>query len=229
MTNIKKKVLSAIDKTLAPSLAEAYVAEPKKYDLRTELLSSKTKNARQEDFESFVAALNKVSDQLDGADRDSANDKSSDFRSLKLDEVHNMNAAFLRALHFENISDLSSKITMDMMCFLRLERDFGSFDNWQKDFIACAMSSRDGYVLTGYSLYLKRYMNFVIDTEGINVPIGVLPIVVLDVAEGAYYRDYLRDRRSYVLGMMKELNWEHIEARVKKAEKIAKISQKAGT
>ena len=228
MTNIKKKVLSAIDKTLAPSLAEAYVAEPKKYDLRTELLSSKTKNARQEDFESFVAALNKVSAQLDGADRDSANDKSSDFRSLKLDEVHNMNAAFLRALHFENISDLSSKITMDMMCFLRLERDFGSFDNWQKDFIACAMSARDGYALTGYSVYLKRYINFVIDTEGLNVPIGVLPIIVLDVAEGAYYRDYVSDRKSYVLGMMKELDWEHIEERVNRAEATAKVHAKAG-
>ena len=135
-----------------------------------------------------------------------------------------MNAAFLRALHFENISDLDSKITMDMLCFLRLERDFGSFDNWQKDFIACAMSSRDGYALTGYSLYLRRYINFVIDTEGLNVPIGVLPIIVLDVAEGAYYRDYLDDRKSYILGMMKEFDWAHIEGRVKKAEATAKIN-----
>lgn len=228
MSDIKKKVVSAINKTLTPTLNESYVSEPKKFDLRTELLSSKSKAARQKDFEGFVAALNKVSAQLDGADRENANDKSSDFRRLKLDEVHNMNAAFLRALHFENISDLSSKITMDMMSFLRLERDFGGFDNWQKDFIACAMSSRDGYALTGYSLYLKRYINFVIDTEGLNVPIGVLPIIVLDVAEGAYYRDYLEDRKSYVLGMMKELDWERIEERVKRAESTAKVHAKAG-
>lgn len=228
MSDVKNKVLSAINTVLDPNLKEAYVTEPKKFDLRTELLSSKAKTTRQKDFEGFVEALNKISAQLDGADREGANEKSSDFRRLKVDEVHNMNAAFLRALHFENISDLSSKITMDMMCFLRLERDFGSFDSWQKDFIACGMSARDGYVMTGYSLFLKRYMNFVIDTEGLNVPVGVLPVIVLDVAEGAYYRDYLDDRRSYILGMMKELDWNHIEDRVKKAEKMAKIDSKAG-
>ena len=228
MSDVKNKVLSAINTVLDPNLKEAYVTEPKKFDLRTELLSSKAKTTRQKDFEGFVEALNKISAQLDGADREGANEKSSDFRRLKVDEVHNMNAAFLRALHFENISDLSSKITMDMMCFLRIERDFGSFDSWQKDFIACGMSARDGYVMTGYSLFLKRYMNFVIDTEGLNVPVGVLPVIVLDVAEGAYYRDYLDDRRSYILGMMKELDWNHIEDRVKKAEKTAKVNSKAG-
>ena len=145
---------------------------------------------------------------------------------MKIDEVHNMNAAFLRALHFENISDIQSKITMDMLSFLRLERDFGSFDAWQKDFIACCMCSRDGYAMTGYSLYLRRYINFIVDTESLNVPIGVLPVIVLDVAEGAYFRDYLDDRKTYVLGMMKEFDWQHIEKRFKKAEATAKVNNK---
>lgn len=225
MSDVKKEVKKAIDDALSNVLEEAYVSEPKKFDLRTELLSGRSKSARQKDFEGFVAALNKISAQLDGADREDANDKSSDFRRLKIDEVHNMNAAFLRALHFENISDMQSKITMDTLSFLRLERDFGSFDAWQKDFIACCMSSRDGYAMTGYSLYLRRYINFIIDTESLNVPIGVLPVIVLDVAEGSYYRDYLDDRRTYVLGMMKEFNWDKIEKRFKRAEAAAKVTK----
>ncbi len=226
MSDIKKEIKDAIDDALSPLLKEAYVSQAKKFDLRTELLSPKAKSARQKDFEGFVSSLNKISAQLDGADRDGANDKSSDFRRLKIDEVHNMNAAFLRALHFENISDLQSKITMDTLSFLRLERDFGSFDAWQKDFIACCMSSRDGYAMTGYSVFLKRYINFIIDTESLNVPVGVLPVIVLDVAEGAYYRDYLDDRRTYVLGMMKEFNWTRIEERFKRAEAVAKVVEK---
>lgn len=223
MSEISKKVVNAIKTSIDDVLQESYVTEPKKFDLKTELLSLKAKSAREEEFVSYVKALNKVSAQLDGADRESANDKSSDFRRLKLDEVHNMNAAFLRALHFENISDLSSKITMDTLSFLRLERDFGTFDDWQKDFIACCMSSRDGYAMTGYSVYLKRYINFIIDTESLNVPVGVIPIIVLDVAEGAYYRDYLADRKTYISGMMKEFDWEKIEQRFKRAESIAKV------
>ncbi len=226
--SLDRKVLNAINDVISKEmqLGEAYVTEPKKFDLRTELLSDRAKKARQRDFEKYVESLNEISAQLDGSDRESANDKSSDFRRLKIDEVHNMNAAFLRALHFENISDLQSKITMDMLCFLRLERDFGSFDNWQKDFIACCMSSRDGYAMTGYSVYLKRYINFIIDTESLNVPVGVLPVIVLDVAEGAYYRDYSDDRKTYVLGMMKEFDWDHIEGRFKRAEATAKVNNK---
>jgi len=222
--SLVREIKTAINSSLGDVLKEAYVTQPKKYDLRTEFLSDAAKKAMYEEFEEYVAALNKDSAELDGANREDANNKSSEFRSLKLDEVHNMNAAFLRALFFENIDDLNSQITMDMLTFLRLERDFGTFDEWQLDFIACCMSSRDGYAITGYSLFLKRYMNFVIDNEGLNVPMGVLPMVVLDVNAGAYARDYLNDRKSYVMAMMKELNWEKIESRFKRAEKIAKIS-----
>ena len=222
MSTVKEEIESVIDGILG----EAYVSKAKKFDLRTEFLSEKVKKARQKDLENYVDALNKVSAQLDGADREGANDRSSDFRSLKLEEVHNSNAAFLRALYFENISDLNSRITMDMLSFLRLERDFGNFDSWQKDFIACCLSSRDGYAMTGYSIYLKRYVNFVIDTEALNVPIGVIPIIVLDVAEGAYFRDYLDDRKSYVMAMMKEFNWDKIEKRFERAESVAKVFSK---
>ena len=224
--NLKKEIKAAINNSLKNVLNvnEAYVTEPKQYDLRTEFLSGATKKLMYAEFEDFVSSLNRVSAELDGADRENANNKSSDFRSLKLDETHCMNAAFLRALYFENISDLNSHITMDTMTFLRLERDFGTFDEWQKDFIACCMSSRDGYALTCYSTFLKRYMNFIIDNEAKNVPVGVIPIIVLDVNAGVYTKDYLYDRKSYVMAMMKEFNWEKIETRVKRAESIAKVS-----
>ena len=226
MSNIKKDLKKVIKESLEGVLEEAYVTEPKKFDLKTESLSEKVKIARQKEFEGFVEALNEISAQLDTADRDAANDKKSKFRGLKVDEAHCMNAAFLRALHLENISDLRSEITMDMISFLRLERDFGGFDAWQRDFIACGMSSRDGYAITGYSTFLKRYMNIPIDTESLNVPIGFLPVISLDVAEGAYYRDYLSDRKSYIVRMMKELNWETIEKRFKRIESSIKTLQK---
>ena len=221
--NLNREIKKAIEESLGNVLNEAYVVEAKKYSLRTDLLSDATKKAQQQELNEFVAALNRVSAELDGANKEDANNKASNFRSLKEDEVHCMNASFLRALYFENISDLNSKITMDSLAFLRLERDFGTFDDWQRDFIACCMSSRDGYALTGYSVFLKRYMNFVIDEEAKNVGIAVLPVIVLDVNLGAYFRDYLDNRKTYVMGMMKEFDWERIEERFKRAEKVAKI------
>ena len=124
--------------------------------------------------------------------------------------------------YFDNIDDPRSQITMDTLTFMRLERDWGTFDAWQQDFIACGMSARSGNVVTAYNMMLRRYMNLVVD-EGGAVPVGTFPVIVLDVSEGAHYRDYLGDRKTYIVAMMKELNWDVIEDRVKKSERIAKV------
>ncbi len=202
------------------TLNEAYVAEAPKFDLKTELLSKKNKAAHQELLEGYVKTLNTVSAKLDTADRDAANLNHSEFRSLKLDETYNYNAAFLHGLFFQNISDLNSTISMNSLSFMRIERDFGSFDAWQRDFIACSLSARNGWAVMGYSTMLKRYINTFIDLHSLNCMIGFQPIIVMDCWEHSYYRDYLKDRKTYIYAMMKELNWDTIESRVKIADQI---------
>jgi len=204
-------------------MSEAYVAEAGKFNLGTELLSQKTKKAHQELLEGYVKELNDISSKLDGVDKTSANLNNSRFRSLKIDETYNHNAAFLHGMYFENISDLNSAISVDSLSYMRLARDFGTFDKWQEDFVACCLSARNGWGVTFYNPHLKRYMNTVIDLHSDSVMIGLMPIIVMDCWEHSYYRDYLKDRKTYVYGMMKELNWSVIEDRVKKADKIAKI------
>ena len=191
--------------------------------MQTELLSSKTKKAHQQLLEGYVETLNKISASLDGVDKSSANLNMSAFRSLKIDETYNHNAAFLHGLYFENISDLSSKISVDSLSYMRLSRDFGSFDAWQEDFVACCLSARNGWAITAYNMHLQRFVNTVVDLHSLNVMTGIYPVIIMDCWEHSYYRDYLKDRKSYVFGMMKELNWEVIENRIKKADAIAKI------
>ena len=224
MNNKTLKQIIREELGMKDTLNESYVMQAKKYSLPTELLSDKNKQAHQGLLENYVKTLNEVSTKLDTVDRDSANLNHSEFRSLKIDEVYNMNAAYLHALFFENISDQRSIITMDSIAFMRLERDFGSFDAWQKDFVACALSARNGWALTVYSSILKRYINVVVDLHHQNIPIAAYPVIVVDCWEHTYYRDYLSDRKTYVYGMMKELNWKEIGERIQKAEKIAKIN-----
>ena len=222
--SIRKSLgLSSREEKEERKLQEAYATQAKKFDLRTELLSNKNKRAHLELMDGYIETLNQVSAQLDAVDRGEVKSNSSEFRSLKVDEMYNLNAAFLHGMFFENISDLQSQLTMDTLTFMRLERDFGSFDAWQKDFIACAMSSRNGWALTVYNSHLNRFINVVVDLHNQNIPISSFPVVVLDMWEHSYYRDYLRDKKTYIHAMMKELDWEVIEQRVKKADKIAKV------
>lgn len=241
--NVKDLIKDAVDKTLRESglihhqkeerkthikqssnkINEAYVTQAGKFNLQTELLSSKTKKAHQELLEGYVEKLNNISIKLDGSDKSSANLNNSEFRSLKIDETYNHNAAFLHGLYFENISDLNSQIAVDSISYMKLAKDFGTFDKWQEDFVACCLSARNGWAVTMYNMNLRRYVNTIIDLHSDSVMMGMYPVIVMDCWEHSYYRDYLKDRKSYVFAMMKELNWSVIDKRIIRANEIAKI------
>tara|TARA_Y100001973_G_C5195080_1_gene333644 strand:+ start:2059 stop:2754 length:696 start_codon:yes stop_codon:yes gene_type:complete len=221
---IKKTIRDSLGVQKEKTLNESYVTKAQKYRLPTELLSEKTKKTHQELMAKYIDSLNTVSAKLDTVSRDDADLNSSEFRSLKIDEVYNLNAAFLHAWYFENIADPNSIITMDSLAFMRLERDFGSFDEWQKDFVATALSARNGWACTVYNIFLQRYINVVVDLHSNNVPFASYPVIVIDCWEHSYFRDYMSDRKSYVYAMMKELDWDRIEKRIKIAEKIGKVT-----
>ena len=218
--NIKKSLGLEEEKN---QISESYVAQAKHFNLATEFLSSANKRNHQELYDQYVKDFNQISAELDTVDRDNASSNHSRYRSLKIDETYNLNGAYLHELYFANISDLHSEISMDSLSYIRLARDFGSFDAWQKDFIACCTASRCGWAVTYYNTYLQSYVNCSIDLHSQNVPVGCYPVIVMDVWQHAYYRDYLKDVKTYTRAMMKQLNWRVIENRVKKAEKIARV------
>ena len=65
-------------------------------------------------------------------------------------------------------------------------------------------------------------MNTIIDLHSENVPAGGYPVIVMDVWQHAYYKDYLKDVKTYVVAMMKQFNWSVINKRFEKADKIVK-------
>lgn len=225
---IKKSIRSHLEKNeVAPApvderLDESYVHSPKQFKQVTEYMSQKTKSAHMELYQNYVETLNKVSAQLDTADRSAANSRHSDFRSLKLDETYNLNATWLHELYFANCFDPHSEIVMDSVAFLRLQRDFGTFDDFQRDFMACAMSAGNGWAVCGYHMFLKKYANFMVSHHSGDLPIGFYPVIVVDMWEHST-RDYLTDKKSYLVATMRELNWSVIEERFKKAEAIAQV------
>lgn len=242
MKLIDKKVLAAVDidgiikssikdqikdaKSRLPSdINEAYVHEPKKFKQVTEFVTQKTKDAHLDLYKGYVQSLNKISSELDTADREDANPRHAEYRSLKLDETYNLNATWLHELYFANCFDPHSEVVMDSMAFLRLQRDFGTFDDWQRDFIACAMSAGNGWAVCGYHIFLRRYANFMVSHHSGDVPVGFYPVIVVDMWEHAYARDYTTDKKSYLISQMRELNWNVIEDRVKKAEAIAEVTK----
>ena len=205
------------------TISESYVAQEKNFNLSTELLSDSNKKNHVELYQKYIEDFNRISAELDTANRDVAGSNSSQYRSLKIDETYNLNAIYLHELYFSNISDLHSQISKDSLSYMRLSRDFGTFDAWQKDFMSCALSSRCGWAITYLNFYTQSYMNCFIDLHSKDVPAGMYPVIVMDMWQHAYYKDYLKDSKTYLVAMMKQLRWPIIEKRIEKADKILQV------
>jgi len=202
---------------------EAFVAQQKNFDIVTDFLSDKNIDNHKKLYKDYLEKFNKTNAKLDTVDKSAAHTNHSNYRSFKIDETFNMNGSYLHELYFANMADNNSQINMDTLSYMRLNRDFGTFDNWQEDFIACGLSSRCGWVITYFNTFTQSYMNTFIDLHSENVPVGMYPVIVIDMWQHAYYKDYLKDSKTYLTAMMKQLNWRVIEDRVKKADKILNI------
>jgi len=220
---IKKTVDKEFKKTKRKNITEAYAAQEKTFKIMTDFLSTANIDNHKELYRGYIENFNKISAELDVADRSIANSNHSEFRSLKIDETYNINAVYLHELFFANIGDNNSQISMDTLSYMRLNRDFGTFDNWQKDFIACAQSSQCGWAITYLNIYTQSYVNCFIDLHSQNVPVGMYPVIVMDMWQHSYYKDYLKDSKTYLLAMMKQLNWDVIEKRFQKADQIINL------
>ena len=216
-----EKAKEIIKETL--NLNEALSAQEKTFTFNSDFLSTDNFQNHVELYQGYLKNFNEISAKLDTADRTNVNCNHSEFRSLKLDEAFNMNGVYLHELYFSNIGDPHSEIKMDSLAYMRLARDFGSFDAWQKDFMACMSASQCGWAITYLNTYTQTYMNAVVDLHTNNVPFGSYPIIVMDAWQHAYYRDYLKDVGTYTRAMMKLLRWPVIEERIAKADKIIQV------
>ncbi len=215
------KIKNIIRDTL--ELNEALSAQEKKFTFNSDFLSNDNFQNHVELYQGYLKNFNEISAKLDTVDKQNVNCNHSEFRSLKLDETFNMNGVYLHELYFANIGDPNSEIKMDSLSYMRLARDFGSFDNWQKDFIACAAASQCGWAVTYFNMFTRTYMNATIDLHSNNVPAGSYPVIVMDAWQHAYYRDYLKDVKTYTRALMKTLRWPVIEERIRKADKIMQV------
>jgi Fe-Mn family superoxide dismutase len=219
------KIINIIKKarTHNKSLSESYVVTYNKSNPKSFTVGEAPLRAHEELFKNYIEKLNAISAKIDSADKSQANSNHSEFRSLKIDETFNMNAAYLHSLYFANTGVPESSISIDSIAYLRLARDWGSFDSWQEDFIACAMSARNGWVVTVYNIFLQRYMNCVIDLHSENVPLGCVPVIAVDMWEHTYFKDFMTEKKKFLFKTMQEFNWEVIENRMKKTDALTKL------
>ncbi len=93
-----------------------------------------------------------------------------------------------------------------------IERDFGTFENWELDFIATAKASR-GWSILAFEQKTQRFMNMSLDTHDMGGIVLGFPLIVLDVYEHAYFMQYGTDKVSYINNFLYNVNWMTVKDR----------------
>lgn len=92
----------------------------------------------------------------------------------------------------------------------KIEEDFGSYENWKKEFKAAAKSA-GGWALLVYIPRTDELHNVAVDKHDEGAVWGAHPVLALDVWEHSYYHDYGPDRGSFVDNFFDVVDWEAAE------------------
>ena len=222
---LEKPVVKQTVETAKKLIKEAVIVMPRPFIMKSEVQSPTTKENHEKLYKNYVDSFNKISSKLDTIPKtDADNNNNSEFRRLKQDEVHNLNGVKFHELYFTNSGDLHSEIRADSTPFMRLSRDWGTFDQWQLDFRACGMVAREGWAVCYFDPFKQQYFNCFIEGHTINLPLMAIPVLVMDTWHHAWFYDYPGEKMEYLNKSMREINWHVVEMRMLAAE-MAKLNQ----
>ena len=99
-----------------------------------------------------------------------------------------------------------------------IKDQLGSFEGFKAQFSAnaTAIQGSGWSVLAWDSIGQKLSIFQLFDQQG-NVPLGLTPILMLDMWEHAFYLDYLNVKADYVKAFWNIVNWQDVAARLERA------------
>ena len=120
-------------------------------------------------------------------------------------------------LHEYYFDNLGGKAALDKSGKLgkRLVENFGSYEDWEKDFKATGTMRGIGWTILYHDTIGGKLFNQWINEHDVGHPAGCTPILVLDVFEHAFLTDYGLKRADYVEAFFKNINWTIVEGRLK--------------
>lgn len=156
-----------------------------------------------------VTAANKAEDGLALAR------ESGDFALVKHYEKELALGLSSHILHTIYWTNLSAKGGSPSGLLLKaIERSFKSFDKFKAQMVAATTSVEGaGWGILGYLPASGKLMVLQCENHQKLTAWGVIPILVLDVWEHAYYLKYQNRRAEYVNGLFSIINWDNVAAR----------------
>lgn len=132
---------------------------------------------------------------------------------LEKDLAFNLGGHVNHSIFWTNLSpNGGDKPTGDLAA--AIDDQFGSFDKFVAHFTAVALGVQgSGWAVLAYDSIGERLAIFQLFDQQGNVPLGLVPLFMLDVWEHAYYLDYKNVRADYVKAIWNIADWANVQQR----------------
>jgi Fe-Mn family superoxide dismutase len=175
--------------------------------LKMDGISEKTMTEHYKLYEGYVKKYNEIMQKLSAlTDEDyaAANQTYSLIRELKVELTFAVGGIKNHEIYFGHLGGKGGKPEGDLLA--QIEKDFGSFENWEKDLKATAIGAR-GWVWLAWDQDYGYLFNYLGDAQNTFPVWNATPILALDTYEHAYFIDYGTARAKYVEAFLKNLDW----------------------
>jgi superoxide dismutase, Fe-Mn family len=163
-------------------------------------------------YQGYVTNTNKVLDTLDAMLKDGKSG-APEFAELKRRLGWEFDGMRLHEYYFENMG--SKPLAQGGALAQKIAADFGSYENWEKDFKATGAMRGIGWTILYQDPLSGRLMNFWINEHDVAHPAGCTPLLIMDVFEHAFMIDYGLKRADYIAAFFNNINWGVVEGRLK--------------
>jgi Fe-Mn family superoxide dismutase len=157
-------------------------------------------------YQGYVTNTNKVADALAAMAKDGKT-ATPEYAELKRRFGWEFNGMRLHEYYFENIVKDGKPIDKNSNLYRKIVSEFGSYENWEKDFKATGAMRGIGWVILYYDPLEGRLFNTWINEHDVGHLCGAMPIIIMDVFEHAYMIEYGLKKADYIEAFFKAIDW----------------------
>lgn len=164
-------------------------------------------------YQGYVTNTNKLLDALKKMG-DEGKTGTPEFAELKRRFGWEFNGMRLHELYFGNMSKDAGVFDAKSALGKKIVAEFGSYENWEKDFKASGTMRGIGWVVLYTDPVSGRLLNVWVNEHDVGHLAGAVPLLVLDVFEHAFMIDYGLKRADYIEAFFKAIEWKAVTNRL---------------
>ncbi|MBI2121066.1 MAG: superoxide dismutase [Parcubacteria group bacterium] len=163
-------------------------------------------------YQGYVTNTNKLADVLKGK-LEAGETAAPEYAELKRRFGWEWNGMRLHEYYFGNMSKNAAALNEASELFKKITEDFGSFEQWERDFRATGAMRGIGWVILAYDKIANRLFNVWVNEHDVGHLAGAQPLLVMDVFEHAFMIDYGLKRADYIGVFWKTVDWAEVDNR----------------